>query len=412
MAEYLTNTTDLTSVANAIRTKGGTTAQLVYPSGFVSAINAIETGGSATPISPSDITFYDYDGTVVAAWTLAELATKTELPNAPTHDGLTFQSWNWSLANLKSTNRKMNVGALYQTSDDKIRIYVHMKAGRLFPVLGCCPNGTVTVDWGDGTTTNTLTGTSTNVLKNTFNHEYAKAGDYVITLSYSGSIGFLGSSKINNRMYLLREVTDASRQNQYYANCITKIEFGSKPVVLNTQAFYGCNNLTSVAMSSSVTFSSNAIFRNCTTLRFLTIPPMSSIQAYVFGTCYGLSNVAFPDNITSIASNTFYNDDILQKACMPNTVTTIGSSTFYSNTTLTEMFVPASVTTVQANTFSNCDGMSVYDFSKHTAVPTLSNVSAFNNIPSDCQIRVPSSLVDTWKAATNWSTYADQIIGV
>lgn len=45
MAEYLTNTTDLTSVANAIRTKGGTTAQLVYPSGFVSAINAIDTGG-------------------------------------------------------------------------------------------------------------------------------------------------------------------------------------------------------------------------------------------------------------------------------------------------------------------------------------------------------------------------------
>lgn len=45
MAEYLTNTTDLISVANAIRTKGGTTAQLVYPSGFVSAINAIETGG-------------------------------------------------------------------------------------------------------------------------------------------------------------------------------------------------------------------------------------------------------------------------------------------------------------------------------------------------------------------------------
>lgn len=45
MAEYLTNTTDLISVADAIRTKGGTTAQLVYPSGFVSAINAIDTGG-------------------------------------------------------------------------------------------------------------------------------------------------------------------------------------------------------------------------------------------------------------------------------------------------------------------------------------------------------------------------------
>ena len=44
MAEYLTNTADLTAVADAIRAKGGTDAQLVYPSGFVSAIQAIETG--------------------------------------------------------------------------------------------------------------------------------------------------------------------------------------------------------------------------------------------------------------------------------------------------------------------------------------------------------------------------------
>lgn len=35
---------DLTSVANAIRTKGGTAAQLTFPSGFVSAIGAITTG--------------------------------------------------------------------------------------------------------------------------------------------------------------------------------------------------------------------------------------------------------------------------------------------------------------------------------------------------------------------------------
>lgn len=39
---------DLTSVANAIRTKGGTSAQLAFPSGFVSAIGDISTGGGAT----------------------------------------------------------------------------------------------------------------------------------------------------------------------------------------------------------------------------------------------------------------------------------------------------------------------------------------------------------------------------
>ena len=45
MAEYLTNTTDLTKVASAIREKGGTSDPLVYPDGFVTAIQAIETGG-------------------------------------------------------------------------------------------------------------------------------------------------------------------------------------------------------------------------------------------------------------------------------------------------------------------------------------------------------------------------------
>jgi hypothetical protein len=37
--------TGLTAVANAIRTKGGTSAQLAFPAGFVSAVEAIETGG-------------------------------------------------------------------------------------------------------------------------------------------------------------------------------------------------------------------------------------------------------------------------------------------------------------------------------------------------------------------------------
>ena len=47
MAEYLTNTTDLTKVASAIREKGGTSNPLVYPDGFVTAINNIQTGGSS-----------------------------------------------------------------------------------------------------------------------------------------------------------------------------------------------------------------------------------------------------------------------------------------------------------------------------------------------------------------------------
>lgn len=45
MSNYLTTDTELTSIANAIRTKGGTSGQLTYPSGFISAIENIPTGG-------------------------------------------------------------------------------------------------------------------------------------------------------------------------------------------------------------------------------------------------------------------------------------------------------------------------------------------------------------------------------
>lgn len=41
---YTTDTSELTSIANAIRTKGGTGSLLSYPNGFITAINNISTG--------------------------------------------------------------------------------------------------------------------------------------------------------------------------------------------------------------------------------------------------------------------------------------------------------------------------------------------------------------------------------
>lgn len=61
---------DLTSVANAIRTKGGTSAQLAFPTGFVQAIEDIEgTALSNPPIKAVSGTF-----------TLASAAYQTTIP--------------------------------------------------------------------------------------------------------------------------------------------------------------------------------------------------------------------------------------------------------------------------------------------------------------------------------------------
>lgn len=321
MAEYLTNTTDLTKVAAAIREKGGTSDPLVYPDGFVTAIGNIQTGGGATG-TPGDITFYDYDGTIVTSWTLAELAAKTALPDYPSHDGLVCQGWNWTLADLKTTNRKMNVGAMYITDDGKTRIYIRLEEGRTSPMLGVCPNGTVTVDWGDGTTPDTLTGTSTSTVKWTPNHAYAAPGEYVIKLTADGTMGFYGGYMFSlGSAILLYSSNVSDNRNYVYRNSVQKIEIGNGVTSIGDNAFYSCHSLASITI--------------------------------------------------------------------PNGVTSIG-----------------------ANAFNSCYGVAFYDFTDYTSVPTLANTNAFTKISVDCQIRVPASLVDEWKAATNWSTYASYIVGV
>lgn len=51
--KYKVSDTDLQTVANAIRTKGGTSAALEFPDGFATAIGNIPTGGSSTLITKS-----------------------------------------------------------------------------------------------------------------------------------------------------------------------------------------------------------------------------------------------------------------------------------------------------------------------------------------------------------------------
>ena len=85
---------------------------------------------------------------------------------------------------------------------------------------------------------------------------------------------------------------------------------------------------------------------------------------------------------------------------------------FQNCNSLSSITIPAGVTSISRKTFYKCSGVRYYDFTQHTAVPTLSNTDAFNGIAADCEIRVPAALANKWKAATNWATYADYIVGV
>lgn len=412
---------DLTSVADSIRTKGGTTAALAFPEGFKTAIAAIEIGGGGggaiVPVSPKAVNFRDYDGTVLYSYTAEEAVALTELPPLPTQPGLVCQEWNWSLSGMQtyvSEYGRCEVGATYITDDGKTRIYVTLPEGHISPMLGVCPNGTVTVDWGDGSTPDTLTGTSTSSVQWTPPHEYEKPGDYVIALTVDGSMGFYGTNYDDRGSAIFSYSPDQNVRNWAYRNYVNRIEIGNGIMQIDRNSFYRCAALQNVTIPKGVNSIGNSAFNYCAALQNVTIPKgVNSASNSYASNCTYLRSVSISEDLKTACVNFAYNlcSDLLS-VTIPKGTTSIGTNAFNNCHALSSVTIPSSVASINSQAFASCYGVVAYDFTSHTAVPTLANTNVFTGIASDCVIKVPAALADEWKAATNWSTYASYIVGV
>lgn len=392
-------------------------------------IGNIQTGGAT--VEKKDISFYDYDGTLLYSYTVEEANALTALPAGPTHKGLVFDGWNWSLEDVKSLTRPMNIGATYITDDGTTRIYIHLEEGRTSPMLGLGVNGTVTVDWGDGTSANTLAGTDLDVAQWTSTHSYATPGDYVIRLTVNGEAQLYG----NRYPYILSHSSSNDDRNNVYQSSLLKAEIGTG-IHIGDYAFYFCRSLSSITIPNTITSIGKYAFTSCFSLLGITIPNnIINIIENTFETCYSLSNITMPNTITNIGNYAFMMCSCLSNITIPNSVASIGDYAFYqcyslssiiiSNNVisigeyafrqdhaLSKIIIPNSVTSIGNYAFVKCYSIKYYDFTSHTSILSLSSTGVFNGIPADCEIRVPASLAEEWKAATNWATYADYIVGV
>jgi hypothetical protein len=286
--------------------------------------------------------------------------------------------WGGALAGGGSGGGDTPSGGEEWIGDGNTHIWIHLEEGRTSPMLGVGVNGTVTVDWGDGTTPDVLTGTSW-VTKYTPNHNYASAGDYVITLTVSGTIAIHGDSSSNLGPAILRHSTARDNRNYAYRNAVKKVELGNGVIIISDYAFQDCYNLTSITIPEGVT----------------------SIGRSAFSNCNSLTSITIPEGVTSIGISAFSNCDSLTSITIPEGVTSMGDYGLQYCYSLTTVSIANSVPSIGSGTFTNCYGLTKIRFEGATP-PTVPYSTDFNSVPTDCIISVPVGSLDAYKTATNY----------
>lgn len=387
-------------------------------------------GGQSSSVTEKDVNFIDYDGTLLYSYTVQEFSALSSLPENPSHEGLTAQGWNWTKEQITTQltatpTQKIWVGQMYVTSSGKTEIDIALDDSNLLsPYLKIAVNGTVEVDWGDGSSKTTVTGASLTSGKYS-NHTYSVVGNYTICIDViSGSFAF-------NSSYILSDKTSTGNSSKRYNQCIYNIRLGNDVVISSSYIFAYCNNLYTITIPNSISsIGSNAFYQcfslksitipngitsfgsyflsNCSSLQSIAIPSgITSINGYAFYQCFSLKSITIPSSITTIDNALFSNCYSLKAIEISNNISSISNTCFYNNYSLKTITIPSGITTIGTSAFQNCYSLYKIVF-KSTTPPTVTNSNAFSGLLTDCIISVPTGTLSAYTSATNYpssSTY-------
>lgn len=145
-------------------------------------------------------------------------------------------------------------------------------------------------------------------------------------------------------------------------------------------------NTMTVLDNNLVTSLRTRICQAATKLITVNLPNVTSLGAYAFYQCSNLKTVTLP-KLTSISTQTWYMCPKLEYADC------------------------GQLNSITAQTFASCTALKTLILRKTSGICTLANNNAVSGSgigKGTGYVYVPSALIDTYKTATNWSTFAAQ----
>lgn len=250
------------------------------------------------------------------------------------------------------------------------------------------------------------------------------------------NVTYIGSGAMRN-CYSLSSVVMPKVEyigNYAFNECysLSSIDF---PMVsyIGVGAFDGCYKM-SMANIESVKIIENSAFRSCSALRSISIPFATSIGARAFYLCSKLESVILP-MVSSIGKEAFYWCGSISSISLPD-VEYVGYGAFSGCSEIGSLVELPRCTFISDYAFCGCermteitlpnvsyigDGAFLWDDNLHRinllsdSVCQLKHSHAFEYTSitsSKGSIIVPSSLINAYKTAENWSYFSDRIFGI
>ena len=202
---------------------------------------------------------------------------------------------------------------------------------------------------------------------------------------------------------------DTSIEDAFIEHTIEGLYANDRVTSIGYGTFYNDTKLTGVDFPN-VTTIQNYAFSGTSNMTTMNFPKLKTANGSAFnGT--GVENIYLPE-LTTMATYTFANTSKVKTVNLPK-LGIVQSNGFKSNTGVTSVDLGA-CTSIYATGFDSCSSL-VKLIIRTSSVCTLRATSGLTNTPiasGTGYVYVPDNLVDSYKSASNWSTYASQIKGL